>query len=344
MKSDWIEDLRKYFFSHRQQNLDVNAAIDLKQKHIPKKLYKYRSVNEFAINNLVEDTIWCTNAADFNDPYDSSLCFDFSQDFMNQALTKSLASQTESSDESVFKIEDIDRVSKSDDPLKSLIDLAATHTNTPIEPNMADRLYEVLTQFNAHQIVEMNERFNTAIKQGYKICSFSERVNSMLMWSHYSDNHTGFVMEYNFPELGVSDVRSRCMWPVLYDDNLFDASAFFNEQREFGASNNLFGIISSIHKAKDWSYEHEWRLILPFSPSDPPLNYAVPKPKALYLGAKIPDEKRKILIDIALKKKLDVYMMKLSHNRFEMVPEKIDVEVESSHNNSIQPPANASAD
>lgn len=331
MKSDWIEDLKRHFFSHRHQDLNINAAIELKQKHIPRKLFKYRSINEFAINNLVDDTVWCTNAANFNDPYDSSLCFDFNQDFMNAALIKSLASQTESSDESVFTKEDIDSASKSDAPLKSLIKLAANHTNTFIEPGIADKLHAVIAKFHANQIIEINERFNTAIKQGYKICSFSERVDSMLMWSHYGENHTGFVMEYDFQELEVSDIRSRSLWPVLYDDNLFDASAFFNEQKKSGSFNNLFGIISSIHKAKDWNYEHEWRLILPFSPSDPPLNYPVPKPKALYLGSKISDKNRKILVDIALKKKIDTYIMKLSHNRFKMIPEKIDFEVESCH-------------
>jgi hypothetical protein len=344
MNSDWIVDLRKLFFSHRQQDLDVNAAIELKQKYIPNKLYKYRAVNDFALNNLMEDTVWCSNAADFNDPYDSSLCFDFSQNFINEAFVESLTNQANESDESIFNQKDIDRATTSTNPLKSLIDIAANHTDTSIEPDMAEKLYEVLNEFTANQIIEMNERFNASIKQGYKICSFSERVDSMLMWSHYSENHTGFVMEYDFPELGISDIRSRCIWPVLYDDNLFDATAFINEQKESGGFNNLFGIIASIHKAKDWSYEYEWRLILPFSPSDPPLNYAVPKPKSLYLGSKISDENRKQIVEIARARNIDVYIMKLSHNKFTMVPEKVELESESSHNNSIQPIANAPAD
>lgn len=336
MNSDWVEELREYFFSHRQQDLDVNAAIELKQQHLPKKLFKYREVNDYSINNLLEDTVWCTNAADFNDPYDSSLCFDFSQKIVDDALSESLKSQIDNPEENTFKTENVDRVSASGNPLKSLIEVAAKHTETSIAPDMADKLYEVLTKITGDQIIEMNNRFNSAIKQGYKICSFSERLDSMLMWSHYSEKHTGFVMEYNFSELGVTDVRSRCMWPVLYDDNLFDASAFFNEQKESGAFNNLFGIISSIHKAKDWSYEHEWRLILPFSPSDPPLNYSVPKPKALYLGSKISDANREKVIKIAKAKQIDIYTMKLSHNKFEMVPEKIDLESEPNHNNTLK--------
>lgn len=337
MNSNWIEKLREYFFSHRAQDLDVNAAIELKQQNIPKKLYKYRAVNDYSISNLEDDTVWCTHAASFNDPYDSSLCFDFNQNVINDAFTESLSSQTDFSGDKPLKKDDIKNLVKSGNPLKSLIELVANDTDTSIEPDMAEKLYDVLTSFLSDQIVEMNERFNSAMKQGYKICSFSERVNSMLMWSHYSENHTGFVMEYDFTELGVSDVRARCVWPVIYDDNLFDASAFINEQKTSGAFNNLFGIIASIHKAKDWSYEEEWRLIVPLSPSDPPMNYPVPTPKAVYLGSKISDFNKDRIIKIAAKKKLDVYSMKLAHNKFQMVPEKISMNLESNYNKSIQP-------
>lgn len=336
MSSDWIEELKGYFFGHRQEDLDVNAAIELKQRHIPRSLYKYRAVNEFSLDNLLNDTVWCTNAAAFNDPYDSSLCFDFSDNIINGAVSDSLRDQITNSDENIFKAEDFDLISESDNPLKSLIDVAAKHTETSITPDMADKLYEVLTKVTSNQIVEMNERFNTAIKQGYKICSFSERVNSMLMWSHYSENHTGFVMEYDFPELGVSDVRSRCIWPVLYDNNLFDASAFIGEREKSESFNNLFGIIASIHKAKDWSYEHEWRLILPFSPSEPSLNYPVPKPKAIHLGSKIKPEHKSEIIKIAKSKGIDVCQVKLSHNKFEMVSSKIEFDIEDNHNNPLK--------
>lgn len=170
----------------------------------------------------------------------------------------------------------------------------------------------------------MNERFNETIKKGYKICSLSERVDSMLMWSHYAKNHTGFVMEYDFNSLPLSDVRSRSLWPVIYDDKLFDASRFMREQSESGAYNNLFGIIASIHKAKDWQYEQEWRLIIPLGPDEPPFNYSVPTPKAIYLGSKVSNEDRIKISNIANKKGIPVYKMKLSHDRFNMAPEPLE--------------------
>ncbi|SEO73295.1 DUF2971 domain-containing protein [Aquisalimonas asiatica] len=321
MREDWVQDLRRYFFSYRQKDLNVEAAIQLKKQHIPKSLYKYRSVNEYALSNLKEDSAWCTHAANFNDPYDSSLCFDFSSDYMDSLLLQSIENQTSGEGDNFFTEDNMNILSTSDDPLKAMIELAANHKGSSVTPDMVDKLYEVCKGFTDNNIIEMNRRFNAAIKQGYKICSFSQRMDSMLMWSHYSANHTGFAIEYDFSELPVTDIRSRCLWPVLYDDELFDASDFFMEQSRAGSFNNLFGIISAIHKAKDWSYEHEWRLILPMSPSDPPMNYSVPVPKGVYLGSKISKEDEEKIVDIARTKGIDVHRMRLSHNRFQMIPE-----------------------
>lgn len=324
MEEDWIQDLRRYFFSYRQEDLDVEAAIKLKKQHIPKSLYKYRSVNEYALSNLKNDSVWCTHAANFNDPYDSSLCFDFSSDYVNSLLLKSIESQARGNDDNFFTEDNLNTFSTSDDPLKAIIELAANHKDSSVTPDMVDKLYRVCKDFSEKNIIEMNNKFNAAIKQGYKICSFSQRMDSVLMWSHYSANHTGFAIKYDFAELPVTDIRLRCLWPVLYDDELFDASGFFMEQSQTGSFNNLFGILSALHKAKDWSYEHEWRMILPMSPTDPPMNYSVPVAKAVYLGSKVSKEDEKEVVDVARAKGIDVYRMRLSHSRFQMIPEIVD--------------------
>lgn len=324
MQEDWIQDLRRYFFSYRQKDLDVEAAIQLKKQHIPKSLYKYRSVNDYSLSNLKEDSAWCTHAANFNDPYDSSLCFDFSSDFMNSFLLKAIENQARGEGDNFFTEENMNILSTSVDPLNAMIELAANHEDSSVTPDMVDKLYRVCKEFSEKNIIDMNNRFNAAIKQGYKICSFSQRMDSMLMWSHYSANHSGFAIEYDFSVLPVTDIRSRCMWPVLYSDELFDASEFFMEQSRAGDFNNLFGILSAIHKAKDWSYEHEWRLILPMSPSDPPMNYSVPVPRAVYLGSKISKKDEEKVVEVAREKGIDVYRMRLAHNRFQMVPEIVE--------------------
>jgi len=154
----------------------------------------------------------------------------------------------------------------------------------------------------------------------------------MLMWSHYTGGHKGFAMEYGFSDLPIYDVRSRLMWPVIYDSKIFDASAFFQEQKNSGSFNNLLGIVAAIHKAEDWNYEKEWRMIIPLGPSDPPLNYRVPTPKAFYIGSKISEENKALLIDIAESKNIPVFQMELSHSEFKMVHSEIDLIGNDGHN------------
>ncbi len=325
MNMDWIKDLRKYFFSHRHQDLNIDAAIELKKQHIPDKLYKYRAINDYSLSNLQEDTVWCSNASDFNDPYDSALSFNLSKDFLDKMLVEAIPKHVNGSNGIYFDQTSLEEIANSENTMKSFIDLLASQTGTDITPDLKKKLCDFSEEITAKQIIEMNERFNGAIRNGYKICSFSERVDSILMWSHYSKHHTGFSVEYDFKCLPVSDVRSRCMWPVLYEEDLFDASAFMMEQKKAGSFNNLFGIIASIHKATDWKYEKEWRMVIPFGPSDPPLNYSVPAPKAIYLGSKISEKNKEKLVLIAEKKRISIYQMKLSHNQFKMVSEILKI-------------------
>ncbi|WP_349393654.1 DUF2971 domain-containing protein, partial [Clostridium perfringens] len=51
------------------------------------------------------------------------------------------------------------------------------------------------------------------------ICSFSECKDNILMWSHYSNCHKGFCIEYDFSKL----IKSRALvLPVIYSKNVPD--------------------------------------------------------------------------------------------------------------------------
>ena len=324
MNRDWIESLRQYFFNPQAGLINIDAAMHLKKHHIPKSLFKFRGVNEYSLNNLEENTVWCTSASQFNDPYDSSLCFYFSDGIFNTNLGTAFETLSKEKD-SFFTKEHVDVIKNSTNPLKTVIEITAHLSDEPITQEMEGLLYEALKDFENKEIIEMNSRFNDAMKNGYKICSFSERLDSTLMWAHYAENHSGFAIEYDFSKLPVTDVRSRLLWPVIYDDQLFDATQFFSEQVKNGISNNFMGVISAIHKAKDWEYENEWRLILPTGPDEPPLNYEVPLPVCVYLGAKIEPEKESLIVKIAQSKNIPIFKMRLAHDKFKMIPQIVDL-------------------
>lgn len=96
----------------------------------------------------------------------------------------------------------------------------------------------------------------------YGIVSLSQAYDSILMWSHYSSQHTGIVIEIDINELALENkiVHSRYgegnsskPYPIIYTNNRKLA-------KDCGTTfNHLFD--SYAVKAEQWSYEKEFRII-----------------------------------------------------------------------------------
>jgi len=142
------------------------------------------------------------------------------------------------------------------------------------------------------------------------------------MWSHYSDNHKGFCLEY---DVGSWPRRERrILYPVIYSGRLFDATKYILRSILSNDFENIYGIVAATHKSLDWEYEKEWRFVLPMGESFADRNYRVPSPSALYLGTRIGEENQDELKRIADEKGILVYKMQLSSTKFELCPKIIE--------------------
>ncbi len=108
----------------------------------------------------------------------------------------------------------------------------------------------------------------------------SEALDSILMWSHYSDKNRGICIEYDFTNSAINPY----LYPVVYTSKPFDCTKLsVPDYEEFDI--DLATILSVVNKSDLWSYEKEWRIILYFGGKKflrvPVL---VPKPTAIYLG------------------------------------------------------------
>jgi hypothetical protein len=85
------------------------------------------------------------------------------------------------------------------------------------------------------------------------VFSLSDINNDILMWSHYSDEHKGFCIEFERIDDNYLGNYDNCI-PVLYEDNIPN---YYPEQLEEK------GIVANIltTKSKKWNYENEWRLL-----------------------------------------------------------------------------------
>ncbi|MBD8571242.1 DUF2971 domain-containing protein [Pseudomonas syringae] len=273
---DWQLKLKESLTSLTTSREKIEGMMDIKTPHIPKRLFKCRGFTKYAITNLIEKTLFCASPDTFNDPYECALQANF---YFGNDLDDLLAQAAGELDSLQLEA------------LKSVV----------------ESRYEKMSN-------EVSLAFRSKMMGVYKICSLSERIDSILMWSHYAVDHKGFAMEYDFHELSRRDNLVRSLWPVLYNSEMLDVSHLIASEDRPDDFNNLFGIAAAIHKTEDWQYEKEWRLIIH---SNDALNVPAPL-KAVYIGAKAADKDRAALIAAANFAGVPVFQMRLAERRFAM--------------------------
>ena len=221
-------------------------------KNIPSILYKYRSVNNYSLKNLEEDTIWLSDPRNFNDPYDCSFHHETPIDPDSADSVLSMANKHSLIDG--LTEEQIQAVRESENPTVKLLELSY-----PDEPECGRTCGEALSHVMKEEANALVRKTSEGFKGMFKICCFSETPKSILMWSHYADYHAGFCIGYDFYKLGNEDLRTRLIHPVIYSDEMFDASG------AFGSNENVDNILylnqAALMKSTEWSYEKEWRLV-----------------------------------------------------------------------------------
>ncbi|MBF8726748.1 DUF2971 domain-containing protein [Pseudomonas putida] len=305
MDRDWVRDFIENFSSATIGDMDIPKLVDGKTLHTPDRLFKIRPCGEYAFRNLSEKTLWLSVASEFNDPYDTAFWIDY----------RKLAAW-EKLDELGFSQDQVATALSSDDPIAAVVELASGQESCPL--NVDQWLHEVEVLAPNHQAGQLPNLIDQ-LKSSYKICSLSERVDSVLMWSHYGADHTGFAMEYDFTRLHRNKLPTLTLWPVAYTDKLFEVTHILRAHRLGKDFNELFGIAASLCKAVDWQYEREWRWVIPdddrevngFSRSAPL--------KAVHLGAKISDTNALEILNICSEINIPVYKVTLAPNEFRMI-------------------------
>jgi hypothetical protein len=81
--------------------------------------------------------------------------------------------------------------------------------------------------------------------------------DSILMWSHYADNHRGLVLAFDTTKIPFSQIPPDCWLTVKYSNKKADY-VYSHKDRQF--RRKMFAVAAS--KASGWSYEQEIRIIL----------------------------------------------------------------------------------
>lgn len=255
-------------FSIDNYKNDLITYYDFLEKQLPEFLYKYCSVSEYSIPNLITNSACFTNPNLFNDPFDSgaNLSRQGAKDRLHDINTAVLKLKTfKDSNNDIKKIyEQLDKKSffQEKDYRKKLTILRQTLFQKDNEDIIRNNLILSGIKMKTDRIYSNTGDPNTNRKLGdiadnVRIFCLSESENNTLMWAHYGQNDSGFCVKYSKNSI-LEFLKSRddiFMVPVCYTDrNQFLGDVPFE-------ASPLELLKFFMIKKEDWSYEHEWRLI-----------------------------------------------------------------------------------
>lgn len=265
--------------------MNIEHAFMVKHPHVPGRLYKYRQFTANHLDALNRNILWISSPDRFNDPHDAAVSFNADRFFVEDQTAKDFIS---------FSNEFMRAVNSGGNwqPKKLTFPVQQGEWRRKIISNLLkdtelpdkDKFICVVEQLMKKHAAECVKQMSDGFRRGFSVLSLSENYSSNLMWSHYSDSHRGFVIEYDFSKLHYSDLRRRLCFPVFYTKKLRDATRYL-ARTDMSDFNNLFGQYMCLIKQSVWEYEKEWRIIHAIGPSYANRELEMPVPSAIILGS-----------------------------------------------------------
>lgn len=110
-------------------------------------------------------------------------------------------------------------------------------------------------------VEDARKAFADTFSEHWRIVCTSRTAESVLMWSHYADNHSGLVIEFTTTEPPFSQIGDDCILTVVYSDK---KAEYFHSNKLPQFLKRMFTVAAT--KARDWAYEQEIRIVVAPSP------------------------------------------------------------------------------
>jgi hypothetical protein len=312
----WQKRFVRLKFPYSAKRLRIEDAFLLKDKHIPAKLYKYRAFTENHLAALEEGVLWMSAPERFNDPYDTAVYFETNRFLADDISAEDFVAENQRRQEHVEAGNTWEpRHIKNPVPQKQWME-KVQHELLKDEPQaVRDAMMAAICDHQEKVNRELVEKFTAHMRNGFGVLSLAESPLSSLMWSHYSDSHRGFCIEYDFSALPYSDLRRRLCFPVFYRRKLTDATRYL-AWRDRDHFNNLFGQLLCLLKSDEWAYEKEWRIVHMIGPSHANMKLGMPRPSAVVLGCQASPEDAARMGDICKRIGIRLQRVKQRHDAF----------------------------
>jgi hypothetical protein len=246
-------------------------------------VYKYRSWNNDCHRRILSDNeIYLPSPKDFNDPFDCAI-------IPNYDLLDTVDKKDKFIDQFIAAIKATNSIFEADTYTKVL--------KGRFESNPSKTIEELKALYRKHQ--------NLA----YGIFSLSCNWNSVLMWSHYSDNHKGFCIGFDLEEL--KKLNEFQMGGDIEYSNEFPQIDPLNHEIEV-----IFKEINT--KASPWSYEEEYRLFSIIGRGAKERKFRIPDSclREVTLGLRFPEEDIKKVKELIGQRAIKIFQARQVERQF----------------------------
>jgi len=300
--SDWLAqyDNFAYFLNDEKSN---KKMYELKSENMPALLYRYKPLNDYAVDELRDGYIYLNSAKNFNDPFETIGML--SKGEFNELL--------DGLGENHYDIKfqyDILRMEKEMwEKLEK--ELGIGNSISEISGKEIDAFQQTFFNLTERQIDTLSSFMNKRIR----MTCFTDSNLSLPMWGHYADNHKGVCVEYMFDrKLLAANVR---FFPMRYTN---DFTKIYKCMQK-GFERAYLYILSRKNEA--WKYENEWRYTdLYFDKNnDDGMRCKQFRVKSVYFGLNCNDKnKMNEVLEISKCQNFEVYKMIKTHFGLEQKP------------------------
>ena len=285
----WKKNLVRCLFHYSACNLQTEHAFYIKNLHIPQRLYKYRKFSDQHKRALENGILYRCSPDKFNDPYDTAVYFNVDRLLMeDRSLEEAVqAAEVATVEATPYSPKPIQEPIRFGNWRKKALEETLAHAPDEFRsiPNLSAAIEKASQLENERMMTRLSEHF----RSGFGVISLSEVPSSILMWSHYSNNHAGFCIEYDFSTMPPEDLRRRFCFPVYYRGKLTDATRYL-AKADPATINFSFGQYLCLLKSDVWRYEKEWRIVFPTGHTHANAEILMPTPSAIILGARVKSE------------------------------------------------------
>lgn len=281
-----------------------SQALDLKRLHIPKRLYRYRTLSDdnitYRFAEIVRGELYMSHPSELNDPFEAT---------SNLAALKPSAYMRDKEDfTKLFKDKmsdgDFASVFDSDSWYEKLLTYVAEKS---VPQDKIESTKAALSRVIMEEFEKINSNVSDMTRKMVRLACFTTTPTNLPMWNHYTNGHTGICLEYNTEDI-TNIYQINKLFPVYYVDKMPDMTDRLLQKNHPELE---FMDYLAIHKLKDWRYENEWRLIYDagswyFGPEDIPQDFWTHgksilfiRPARIIMGMKILEEHEKKIREYA---------------------------------------------